>query len=688
MTPHEQIAAIFRAEVASLLDSLAQGVEALPGLSGEPRRELVERCIRTAHNIKGIAASVGIQPIAELAHATETALVRHRGDPGLPLDATCPAVLQAVTAMEQLAQGRSPPETATLAAHLVAGTAPAPAAAAGPGGAESQASASVRVESSRLDRLMGFTGELLSTHARLVARNEALVRLHESLHASLAGLEAPARAALAPCARGLQELLDDDRREQERFGRLTRDLGAAMKQVRMTPLSGLAPTWRQLVRESAQQLGRQVELKVEVGEIELDKYVLDRLRDPVIHLLRNCVAHGLEPDRKAAGKPPVGRIRVSAAMHGPQVRLQVCDDGRGLDPERIGEAAVRRGLLTPELLAERAPSEILELIFEEGFSTAEQVGPVSGRGVGLSVVKGHVAELGGHLTVSAHSDLGGAGFELFLPVTVVSRRGLLVRAAGSIYALPIEHVQRTLRVDPGTLAQVEGEPVLQRAGEDPLRLRWLAPLMGRHEPRRPGPVFVVVLERGSAALALAVDAVQGEAEYVIKRLPSNLSGVRGVDGAVVLADGSVAVAVNVPDLFLAPSGMGAPPATAPVPKAARKRVLVADDMLTTRALHRTVLESAGYEVALAADGEEAWDLLQREPFDVVVSDVSMPRLDGCGLVARVRAHPRLAQLPVILVTALGKPEEIAAGGRAGASEYLVKGRYESASLLAAVGRLA
>ncbi|HEY3445670.1 MAG TPA: response regulator [Myxococcales bacterium] len=715
-TTLDQILVVFRTEVTELLDSLAQTVESLPPLAPANRREPVDRCLRIAHNIKGIAATIGVQPIRELAHATETALTRLKEEPDLPVAPACSTLLAAVTAMHNLAEdrpcdegerlalvarlrGEAPAAPTAAAATAAAPAPPGPAPAAPEHASPAADRASVRVESSRLDRMMTFAGELLATHSRLGARAEVLHRLEEDLRARLRELEGDSRAQLSPVVRELDAIIEEDRRELAAFGRLTRDLSAAMKQVRMMPLAGLAPLWRQLVRESGQQLARKVELLVDVGEIEVDKYVLDRIRDPLIHLLRNAVAHGIEPapERAAKGKPETGRVVMRASLQGPLVRLQIGDDGRGLDPRRIGEAALRRGRLDAARLARLSREEVLSLIFEEGFSTSESVGQVSGRGVGLNVVKAQVAELGGELGVSPTSAEGGACFELLLPVTVVSRKGLLVRAGTSTYALPIEHVLRTQRAELRSLEQVGGEPVQRVDGEEPLRLRWLSQLMGRSAERGSDRVKVVVLEKGAARLGLVVDEVLREEEYVIKRLPANLAGVAGVDGAIILADGALAVALNVPELFQrAAARLEGAPATAAAeapersrggPKR-RMRILVVDDVLTVRAMHRSILEAAGHEVGLAVDGEDAWQALQREPFDAVVSDVQMPRLDGCALTARIRGDPKLRDLPVILVTALGDPEEIAAGGRAGANEYLVKGRYESERLLAAVRRFA
>jgi two-component system chemotaxis sensor kinase CheA len=622
------------------------------------------------------------------------------------LTSACTRLLDSVTLMQRMAAGNDlDDEAAVVAEQLLEGkplqTAAAPAAAeqkpSASAASDSAAIASVRVESRRLDRLAEYAGELLAMHARLTDRDESLQRFREALNEGIRELPTEARTLMNPLARNFERLLEADRGELERFGRLTSDLGEAMKHVRMMRLSSLAPTWRQLVRESAQKMGRQIELEVDVGEIELDKFVLDQIRDPVIHLLRNAVAHGIEPsqDRLALGKRDVGKIAIAAGLNGAMVRLEVSDDGRGLDPRYIGERAVRKGLLEPARLAQMAPTEVVELIFQEGFTTAENVGSVSGRGVGLGVVKSQITALGGRVAILLKPTLGGSTFELTFPVSVVSRKGLLVRSRSSVYALPIEQVMGTVRISRRDLQTVDGEPVWAAPGTGPLKLRWLSRLMGQ-PPEATGTdrLKVVVLSWGEARLGLIVGEVLGGDEYVVKRLPSNLGGIQGVDGAVILADGSLAVALNVQGLFAAAASrspvetQSASPSEAP-PKdepARAKRILVVDDQLTTRAVHRSLLESCGHQVVLAADGEEAWEVLQREPFDLLVSDVQMPRLDGYALTARIRQSTPLKDLPVILVTARGTPEDIAAGAKAGANEYLVKGQYESEKLLASIRR--
>ncbi|MGC4120788.1 MAG: response regulator [Myxococcales bacterium] len=700
------IAAIFRVEVSELLDTLGQGVERLRALPPGERAEPLSKLMRVAHNIKGVAASVGISAIERLAHASETAL-KELTQPEKDAGPAAAVLLEAVTAMQHLAQGKEgPPEEIPALVERLLGSVGAslsgnPAAAApgppprpeSPAPAvteEAAAPASVRVETRRLDLLMEHTGELLATHARQAARVGELAELRDELE-RLQDLATPDRPALVTAMRRLDTLLVHERRELEAFGRLTRDLGSAIKRVRMLPLEGLAPSWRLLVRESAQQLGRQVELAVEVGDIELDKHVLDRIRDPLIHLLRNAVAHGIEApgERKAAGKPAAGQVRVRATAQGTRVQLEVSDDGRGLDPARIGEAAVRKGLVSAERLAQLAPDDTVALIFEDGFSTAQTVDEVSGRGVGMSVARSQVQALGGQVQV-AFAGRVGACFTLTLPVSVVSRRGLLVRAGKTVYALPIDHVLRTARAPRSGLERTDGRErttiVRDEAGA-PVRGFSLAALMGQREEARGDHLRVVILEHQGLRFGVFVDEVLREEDYVTKPLPSNLEGVRGVDGAVILADGSLAVAIDVAELARAERHPAGVARAEPTASAGRKlRVLVVDDVLTTRTLHRGALEAAGCEVSTAADGEEAWEALQRARFDVLVSDVQMPRLDGFGLTGRVRAQAATRDLPVILVSALDRPEDLAAGASAGANEYLVKSHYEVEKLVAAVKR--
>jgi two-component system chemotaxis sensor kinase CheA len=672
-------------------------LEQLRAGGGAAPRETVDAAFRIAHNLKGASRIVGLLPISDLAHAIEEVLSPLRGI-GAKGEAPAPPDLdllfEAVTVMGRLGAGE---DLAAAAQDLAAAlTKSAPRAPARPA-AESAAvrspdvaaapESSVRVEIGRLDRLMAATGELLVTQARQAARFTALARLAGDLRAAGRQLPPAQRPRFVQLSRALDSFLREEGQERRRFGYLTDEIGTAMKRVRMLPLSGLAAQWRSIVRDAAERLGKEVHLTVEVGNIELDKHILDGLRDPLMHVLRNAVAHGIEAPagRRAAGKPEAGTIVVRASMRGSLVQVEVGDDGRGLDPAAIAAAAGRRRVATSEQLARMDEAEVCDLLFAPGFSTAEAVTEISGRGVGLDVARQRLRELGGHVAIRARGALGGAALELTLPVSLVSTRGLLVRVGPAIFALPVEYVERTLRIGAGEVQRADGVAAIPQADGEPLPVRWLATLMGIPREPDPGKLTIVVIARGASRLGLVAGEVLGEEELVTKRLPWNLKRVKGIHGAAILGDGRLAVVVDPLQAFDATRSAAETVLVAAA--TTRPRVMVVDDSLTSRALERSILEAAGYEVVVMVDGRQAWEALRQEPVDLVVADVEMPEMDGLELTRRIRAESASQHLPVILVTSLGSDADLAAGADAGADAYIVKGRFDQRELLAAVKRL-
>ncbi|MDH5490899.1 MAG: response regulator, partial [Myxococcales bacterium] len=436
--------------------------------------------------------------------------------------------------------------------------------------------------------------------------------------------------------------------------------------------------------------GKRVRFEGDVGDFGLDRQVLDGLRDPMVHLLRNAVDHGIEApeERESRGKAPIGTVSVRARTMGSMVEIDITDDGRGVDRQAVIARAIERGLLSPERAAKISEAEVLDLLFSPGFSTAGAVSRISGRGVGLDVVRTRVQELGGRAEIGENPG-GGTLFRLTVPSSLVSTKGLLVKTGSTVHALPIAYVERTLRVALEDVRSVEGGAAVEQEGSEPLRLRWLATLMAESRQDDPERLAVVVVEHGRQRRGLVVGDVLGEAEFVVRQLPWNIRRLRGIAGAAVLGDGGLAVVIDVPSLFEgAASGRLAATETVKRKSEARKqRILVVDDSLTSRMLERNILLATGYDVEVANDGEEGWEALQRQEVDLLITDVEMPRLDGIELTRRVRADARLRELPIIMVTSLSRPEDVKAGAAAGADEYIVKGRFDHRALLDAVNRL-
>jgi two-component system, chemotaxis family, sensor kinase CheA len=414
--------------------------------------------------------------------------------------------------------------------------------------------------------------------------------------------------------------------------------------------------------------------------------VAERLKDPLLHLVRNAVDHGIETpaERAAAGKPAAGSITISAALKGAQVEIAITDDGRGIDRQRIREEARARGL--PESGEDR---DLLALVFHPGLSTARALTAVSGRGVGLDVVKSQVIAL--HGTVGLESVAGvGTTFTLTVPLTITLIRALLVKSAGRTFAVATTQVMALRRLIAREVRNVGGREVLATT-HGLLPLVSLAEGLGLPAPRRDRGQggFVVLVEAGTSRVAFVVDELLAEQDLVVTGLGRRLRRVPYFAGCALMEDGDIALILSAAELaenaLLAPTRR--PLIAAAAPEVARKRLLVADDSVTTRTLEKAILEEAGYEVRLAADGHQAWRILQKETIDLVVADVEMPGMDGFTLTETLRHSAGLRRIPVVLVTSLSSDRDRARGLEAGANAYIVKSGFDRKSLLEAVGQL-
>lgn len=463
-----------------------------------------------------------------------------------------------------------------------------------------------------------------------------------------------------------------------------------LKGLRLMPVGTIFEPFHRMVRDLAKRLEKKVDFQVAGADIELDKRIIEEIKDPLVHLLRNCVDHGIEipQERTHSGKSDVGNVLLSAEQRGNRLLVQIKDDGRGIDPGRLRRVAVSRGLMSSAEASALGDDDARRLIFQPGFSTSDLVTDISGRGVGLDVVKQNVGHLGG--LVEIESQVGrGTTFSLSVPLSLATAQGLLVGICSETFALPINSIERILRIVPGEVATVRGKTALRVDGRL-IPFVSLAEILGIPSQGlitdEQGMFSVVVVGAVEKRVALAVDAVIEEQEIVTKPLGKPLVRVRNVIGATILGDGSVVVLLNPNDLVRTAFGESIKAPALHLDREAAT-ILVADDTITTRTLQKSVLEMAGFRVLTAKDGEEAYSMLGKEVVQVLVTDVQMPRLDGFDLTARVRADPRLKNLPVILVTSLGSEADKARGIEVGADAYIVKKDYDKGKILEVIRQL-
>ena len=441
------------------------------------------------------------------------------------------------------------------------------------------------------------------------------------------------------------------------------------------------------VHDLARATGKEVELVIKGGEVELDRSVLEGLKDPLLHLVRNAVDHGAElpATRLERGKPPCARVVVSAALRGNQVEIVVSDDGQGIDMVALRGQVQRKGL--PEPVDDR---ELMRVIFQPGFSTALIITDVSGRGVGLDVVKSRVESLRGSVDLTSQPGRG-TSFTLAVPLTLTTLQVLLLTAGGQTFAIASSHIRRLVRVRRADIRTVQGREVLL-LGDAPLPLASLADTLqlahGEVVPEDYVPGVLVSV--GDRQVVLLVDEVLSEQEVVIKSLGARIHRVRNVSGATLLPSGRIALLLNMANVVRAAHGRRSSTLTvtaAGIEAHARRRLLVAEDSVTTRALMKSILEAAGFDVTVAPDGQTAWQLLQERGADLLVSDVDMPRMDGFDLATTVRASSKFAKLPVILVTARETDADKTRGITVGADAYLVKSAFDQRHLLETIAQL-
>jgi two-component system chemotaxis sensor kinase CheA len=701
----------FREEAAEHLDRLAQGVLALEQRWPDP--DLVAALFRSAHTIKGGASLLELDRIADTAHALEDVLdaLRHGrraltaelvDELLLGVDALRARLIELASPGEpgpaagpgEAPMGADAPASSTSASASEPAGAPAPALAPTPPAGlltpDGDTERSVRVSIDKLDRVLDLASELL-VHQRDVRQRalaaQELWRLIGAYERALAeGTPAQQRERWQLLRGALGAWQRWALRADERAGELADELHYEVGRLRMFPLASLFGVFTRTVRDLGRAQGKQVRLAVAGEDTEVDKAVLEGLRDPLLHLVRNAIDHGIEPPavRTAAGKPPVGTITLRAHHQAGRVVVTVEDDGAGIDLAAVRRAGVQRGLVSAAQADTLSEADTLALLFAPGFSTRAEVGATAGRGVGLDVVKRQVERLKGQLSVRSQRGQGTC-FILSVPLSLALVRVVLVRAGGQHYALPLGAVQGVLTVPRHQLARVQGQITLVW-GERLVPVVALEQLVGAPEPPAPSrPRPAVVLATGEGLLATGVDEVAGEENVVAKPLPPLLSALPLVSGAAPLSENDLAVILHPEALVARARRLPAAPLEAPPPRG--QRILVVDDSLVTRDLERSILESAGYQVDTAVDGEDALARLHTHRYDLVVADVDMPRLDGLGLIARMRATPHLADVPAIIVSSRAAPADLQRGLEAGAQAYLVKSTLQPGALLEAVERL-
>ncbi len=753
----KELVATFKIEAQEHINALSSGVLALEKAStAEEQRDILEAVFREAHSLKGAARVVNMTGIESLCQALETifaALKRHElalsaslfDELHQAIDGLGQLLLATETGQEAAEQSRIRERIQRLV-QVSQGMLPVPepeisrAAAAVPAAEASHRwdkpglGETVRISTAKLDAVLRQAEELLSTKLAAGQRAAELRAVHagmttwerewakicsdvRSLQQSFErNGENPGRSALGETRAQMRTLLEflqwnsasikklerqlsalarAGEHDHQALGRRVDELLEDMKKVLMLPFSSLLASFPKLVRDLSRDRGKEVELAISGEEIEIDRRILEEIKDPLMHLVRNCIDHGIEKpeERERKRKPPCGKVTLAITLKdSSKVEILVADDGVGIDPSRVKSAAVRMGMMTPQEADTLNAPEALALIFQSGVSTSPLITHISGRGLGLAIVQEKLENLGGVITLGTHPD-GGTTFRLVVPTTLATFQGLLVRVGEFPFILPATYVERMVRVKQEDIQTVENRETIELGGYA-LALVWLEDVLGlpRHGGKEDSaePLPAVVLTSAEKRIAFLVAEVLNVQEVLVKGLGKQLSRVRNIAGASILGTGEVVPILNVRDLMKSAVRVSAVTAmAAPLEEREEKRqnILVVEDSITARTLLKGILEAAGYGVVTAVDGVDGYTQLKSGAFDIVVSDVDMPRMNGFDLTAKIRSDKMLTDVPVVLVTALESREDREHGSEVGANAYIVKSRFDQSDLLAMIRRL-
>jgi chemotaxis protein histidine kinase CheA/CheY-like chemotaxis protein len=736
---HSKFLARFIEEAREHCSRMSEGLLNLEKSPGDS--EMINSLFRSAHSIKGSSRMMKLAGITELAHKMEDILDGVRGGKFTLAASISDILFRGVDALQGMLERVSAGETAvaapeglceelTLAATAsTEGNAPAipadpvPAVDSGrplpdsppleqPTGptddATSQPSVAkvrqvdyLRVNAAKLDELIKLMGEIVSEHGRArrhiarlgeiertMARHVRSVAAHLNNGGSESKAYGETGAALQLSLHQSVRAIYDASLMQDH---LVADLQETSLRMRMQPLSTVFDPLRRTVRDLAREQEKEIDFIVEGGETELDRKIIDRIGDSLLHMIRNALDHGVgtAAERREVGKNPTGTIILSACYDSGCVTISLSDDGRGLSVDRIREKALARRLFAPEVLAGMSRAEITNLIFMPGFSTSPIITDLSGRGVGMDVVrKSVVDELKGTIIIDTKEGVG-TTFLLRLPLNLAVFPLFLFAVNGKNCALPATSIAEMILLERGEIIKIVNKRAI-RLRSQIIPVEDLAVILGvpPESPPRGDKVLIVIVRDGEEKLGLMVDEIIGREEMVVKPLPPHLQNLRMVSGVTIGERNSIINVLHVPELFRKARDIAEPaPLNAVEKKSLLQTILVVDDSTNTREIEKSILEAYGYGVETAEDGEEAFAKTRGALYDLVITDVEMPRLDGFSLTAKLRADERYRNVPVIIVTSLEKEEDKKRGILVGANAYIVKRAFDQSNLLETVRSL-
>ena len=740
---HPQLIGVFAAETKEHLENLNKGILTLE--KKQENADLVHELMREAHNLKGAAGTLGFTEIKEISHRIEDVLIAVR-DRRLQFDSSAAdKIFSGLDAIKELLEGivdgkankidlsallrkitvdfdsSQKKEKQEDPSEKAQDDSPAPDEE-DQEGTDQQHSASsveefVRVPLSRINKLLNLGGELVINKIKSTQKIRTFKRslkVAKELQARLSHLSEQIKQIDTPkvpsdlletlhhCNGAAERIKEEILTMSEEILRggthidpIVDELQEQLKHVRMLPCSTLFMGFPRLVRDLALTQGKEVELRMEGEETELDKKVLEEIKEPLMHILRNAVDHGIEPleERVAQGKPRTATIRLTALQRGANVIVEIRDDGRGVDAERIKEIVLAKGLGKPNDIERMSEKELLSFVFKTGFSTSRFITDVSGRGIGMDVVKSRVEKLKGRVDLTSEKGKGTV-IIMEIPLTIAIIHVLLVKEQEKTFAIPLGAVDEVAKVPTSEIRSVENKMAFQLRGH-------IVPIVKLYETlgmpsishsKKPKETVtnVIIISSLNERVGFIVDGLLGKEEIYFKNLGPHLGRLRNVSGGTVLGTGEVIVILDPADLVqsskASASFVSSQQKTMTIEKRKRK-ILAVEDSLTTREVLRSILESEGYSVDTAIDGFDALEKISQITYDLIVSDIEMPRMNGLELCRTLKTNETYQDIPIVFVTAHATEEEKKRGIEVGAQAYIVKSHFDQGNLLIAIDRL-
>ncbi|MBI3585025.1 MAG: hybrid sensor histidine kinase/response regulator [Nitrospinae bacterium] len=572
-----------------------------------------------------------------------------------------------------------------------------------------QPKSTVRVSSEKLDRLMEEVGELLImklkakqrvTHVQSIIndcnsakqafkKDKRSIHLNTSQVSSQWSVVSNQLSVFSDRLDSLHRTLSDD---SHQLSLIIENLQDDIKKTRLLPFHTIMGAFPKMVRDIAVSENKKVRFEFSGGDIELDKYILEEIKSPLMHMLRNSIDHGIEPpdERIKSNKTEDGTIKIILSQKGNNAIIEIIDDGRGMDIEDIKGSAVKKGLYTEKEIHQMKERQILNIIFQPGFSTSKMITDISGRGIGMDVVKATIEKLNGTIDIEALKDKG-TRFVLTIPLTLSITHAIKFFIGNEICYIPINMVERIIKVEEKNLPTIEGGLAVHYNGSTIPYVRMQQILdISESDKKEDAERLAVILKTGNTMAAFAIDKFIGEEDITIKGLGNYMKRVRNVSGVTIMSDGNIAPILNVTDMINTIQLRGITSAMRKKERVDIKKnlsILVVDDSIMTRTLEKNILESYGYDVVTAIDGQDAILKIREKNFDVIVSDVQMPNMSGLELTEKIKQDNRYSKIPVILVTAMESDEDKKKGIQIGADAYIVKSSFDQSNLLTTIKRL-